>query len=140
MAYVANLPDIRFIASLLAGYQSDREALTGRLAQGRDAVLSEVNLLALEASDDLLEAGAVLDALALSCTPGPYLPGRRCPRAAIRQQLLELPGPVVAAALGYHDKTTSRLIRETGGTWSRYAPGDHARSPTGWLPRGTSGS
>ncbi|MFF9851763.1 site-specific integrase [Streptomyces litmocidini] len=60
--------------------------------------------------------------------------------AAIRQQLLELPGPVVADALGYHDKTTSRLIRETGGTWSRYAPGDHARSPTGWVPRGASNS
>lgn len=56
--------------------------------------------------------------------------------AAVRQQLLALPGPVVADALGYHYKTTSRLIRETGGTWSRYAPGDHARSPTGWLPRG----
>lgn len=60
--------------------------------------------------------------------------------AAIRQQRLERPGPVVADALGYHDKTTSRLIRETGGTWSRYAPGDHARSPTGWLPRGASNS
>ncbi|MFJ3728846.1 hypothetical protein ACIPYQ_40670 [Streptomyces sp. NPDC090045] len=29
----------------------------------------------MEARDDLLEASAVLDALALSCTPGPYLPG-----------------------------------------------------------------
>ncbi|MEU3051267.1 hypothetical protein ABZ705_33050 [Streptomyces sp. NPDC006984] len=57
--------------------------------------------------------------------------------AAIRQQLLELPAPVVADALGYHDKTTSRLLRETGGTWSRYAAGDHARSPAGWTPRGT---
>ncbi|MFB6878078.1 hypothetical protein [Streptomyces sp. NPDC056323] len=57
--------------------------------------------------------------------------------AAIRQQLLELPAPVVADALGYHDKTTSRLRNETGGTWSRYAPGDHARSPAGWIPRGT---
>lgn len=27
-----------------------------------------------------------------------------------------------ADALGYHDKTISRLIKETGGTWSRYAP------------------
>ncbi|MER0241349.1 hypothetical protein AAHZ94_04790 [Streptomyces sp. HSW2009] len=60
--------------------------------------------------------------------------------AAIRQQLLELPGPVVADALGYHDKTTSRLRNETGGTWSRYAPGDHTRSPAGWVPRGTSDS
>ncbi|TJZ98839.1 hypothetical protein FCI23_48010 [Actinacidiphila oryziradicis] len=56
--------------------------------------------------------------------------------AAIRQQLLELPGPVVADALGYHDKTTSRLIREVGGTWSRYAAGGHTR-PTGWIPRRT---
>jgi hypothetical protein len=60
--------------------------------------------------------------------------------AAIRQQLLELPAPVVADALGYHDKTTSRLRNETGGTWSRYAPGDHTRSPAGWVPRGTSDS
>ncbi|WP_326770700.1 hypothetical protein OG978_44090 (plasmid) [Streptomyces sp. NBC_01591] len=47
--------------------------------------------------------------------------------AAIRQQLLELPAPVVADALGYHDKTTTRLLKETGGTWSRYAQGDHTR-------------
>ncbi|WP_457462375.1 hypothetical protein [Streptomyces sp. TE5632] len=56
--------------------------------------------------------------------------------AAIGQQLLELPAPVVADALGYHDRTTTRLRNETGGTWSRYAPGDHARSPVGWAPRG----
>ncbi|MFB7171627.1 hypothetical protein ACFCYM_12490 [Streptomyces sp. NPDC056254] len=74
-AYGKHLPDIRFIASLLAGYQSDREALTERLTHGQDAVLSEVHLLAMEARDELLETGAVLDALALSCTPGPYLPG-----------------------------------------------------------------
>ncbi|MEH0638882.1 hypothetical protein QBA35_37590 [Streptomyces bottropensis] len=36
--------------------------------------------------------------------------------AAIRQQLLELPAPVVADALGYHDKTTTRLLNETGRT------------------------
>ncbi|MFD4949443.1 hypothetical protein ACFWNT_44935 [Streptomyces sp. NPDC058409] len=51
--------------------------------------------------------------------------------AAIRQQLLEMPASVVADALGYHDKTTTRLRNESGGTWSRYAPGDHARSPAG---------
>ncbi|MEU2598142.1 hypothetical protein ABZ678_25930 [Streptomyces hirsutus] len=55
--------------------------------------------------------------------------------AAIRQQLLELPAPVVADALGYHDKTTSRLLRETSGTWSRYAAGNHPRSPSGWTPQ-----
>ncbi|MGO4750496.1 hypothetical protein AB4212_18050, partial [Streptomyces sp. 2MCAF27] len=60
--------------------------------------------------------------------------------AAIRQQLLELPAPVVADALGYHDKTTTRLRNETGGTWSRYASGDHRRSPAGWIPRSTDDS
>ncbi|WP_237312281.1 hypothetical protein [Streptomyces sp. AMCC400023] len=60
--------------------------------------------------------------------------------AAIRQQLLEMPAPVVADALGYHDKTTTRLRNETGGTWSRYAAGDHSRSPAGWVPRGTDDS
>ncbi|MFG1807849.1 hypothetical protein [Streptomyces sp. NPDC049040] len=60
--------------------------------------------------------------------------------AAIRQQLLELPAPVVADALGYHDKTTGRLRNETDGTWSRYAPGDHTGPPAGWVPRGTSDS
>ncbi|TXC97360.1 hypothetical protein FS847_12480 [Streptomyces sp. ISID311] len=37
------------------------------------------------------------------------------------------PAPVIAKALGYHDKTTTRLVTEAGGTWSRYAPGDHER-------------
>ncbi|MDX3613141.1 hypothetical protein OG920_03080 [Streptomyces europaeiscabiei] len=60
--------------------------------------------------------------------------------AAIRQQLLEMPAPVVADALGYHDKTTTRLLNETGGTWSRYAAGDHTKSPAGWIPRGTGDS
>ncbi|MGW3563945.1 hypothetical protein ACWDSL_08630 [Streptomyces sp. NPDC000941] len=55
--------------------------------------------------------------------------------AAIRQQLLEIPAPVVADALGYHDKTTTRILRETGGTWSRYASGDHLQSPSGWPPQ-----
>lgn len=57
--------------------------------------------------------------------------------AAIRQQLLGLPAPVVADALGYHHKTSSHLLGESGGTWSRYAAGDHARSPAGWAPQGT---
>ncbi|MGA5135193.1 hypothetical protein ACPCTO_35995 [Streptomyces olivoreticuli] len=42
--------------------------------------------------------------------------------AAIRQQVLEMPTPVVADALGYHQVTTARLASEAGGTWSRYAP------------------
>jgi hypothetical protein len=36
---------------------------------------------------------------------------------------LVLPG----TALGYHGKTDTRLVTEAGGTWSRYAPGDHSR-------------
>jgi hypothetical protein len=44
-----------------------------------------------------------------------------------RQLVLQAPAPVVAQALGYHDKTTSRLVTEAGGTWSRYAGGDHNR-------------
>jgi hypothetical protein len=51
--------------------------------------------------------------------------------AAIRQQLPKMPAPVVAGALGYHGKTTTRLLSEAGSQWSRYAAGDHARS----LPR-----
>ncbi|MGP3965760.1 hypothetical protein ACTWPT_58440 [Nonomuraea sp. 3N208] len=47
--------------------------------------------------------------------------------AAIRQQLLEMPAPVVADALGYHDKTTARLLREGGGAWSRYTAGEHGQ-------------
>ncbi|GHE72606.1 hypothetical protein [Streptomyces capitiformicae] len=60
--------------------------------------------------------------------------------AAIRQQVLEMPAPVVADALGYHQVTTTKLAAEAGGTWSRYAPGDPTRSPAGWTPRGTGDS
>lgn len=60
--------------------------------------------------------------------------------AAIRQQVLEMPDPVVADALGYHQVTTARLASEAGGTWSRYAPGNHTRSPAGWTPRTTGDS
>jgi hypothetical protein len=51
--------------------------------------------------------------------------------SAIRQHVLELPAPVVADALSYHPKTTARLAAQTGGTFSRYAPGDHERPPAG---------
>jgi len=45
-------------------------------------------------------------------------------RGAAIRQLLEMP----AGALGYHDKTTTRLLNEAGSQWSRYAAGDHGRS------------
>lgn len=60
--------------------------------------------------------------------------------AAIHQQLLGMPAPVVADALGYHQKISTRLRNETGGTWSRCAPGGHGRSPAGWALRGTGDS
>lgn len=47
-------------------------------------------------------------------------------------------GPVIAKALGYHDRTATRLVTEAGGTWSRYAPattGGDAGGPTS--PRNT---
>ncbi|MFD9442307.1 hypothetical protein ACFWBR_29975 [Streptomyces sp. NPDC060006] len=47
--------------------------------------------------------------------------------SAIRQLVLQAPAPVIAKALGYHDKTATRLVTEAGGTWSRYAPGVHQR-------------
>ena len=57
--------------------------------------------------------------------------------SAIRQHVLEMPAPVVADALGYHQVTTAKLAAQAGGTWSRYASGDHLRSPSGWGPQQT---
>ncbi|MET9768179.1 hypothetical protein [Streptomyces sp. NPDC006415] len=55
------------------------------------------------------------------------VPPQRGRASAIRQLILQASAPVIAKALGYHDKTTTRLVTEVGGTWSRYAPGDHTR-------------
>ncbi len=57
--------------------------------------------------------------------------------SAPRQHVLEIPAPAVADALGYHPVTTAKLVAQTGGTWSRYAAGDHLRSPSSWTPRRT---
>ncbi|MGW5126965.1 hypothetical protein ACWEQ7_23555 [Streptomyces sp. NPDC004069] len=54
----------------------------------------------------------------------PTRPGRT---AAIRQLVLQAPAPVIARMLGYNDDHTTCLAEEAGGTWKRYAPGDHAR-------------
>ena len=51
--------------------------------------------------------------------------------SAIRQHVLETPSPVVADALSYRPATTARLAAQAGGTFSRYAPGDHDRPPAG---------
>jgi len=51
--------------------------------------------------------------------------------AALRQLVLQAPAPVVAQALGYHPITTRWHRADAGGTWTHYAPGDHAGpSPT----------
>ncbi|GAA2689705.1 hypothetical protein GCM10009864_74610 [Streptomyces lunalinharesii] len=55
------------------------------------------------------------------------VPAQRARTSAIRHLVLQAPAPVLAKALGYHDKTATRLVTEAGGTWIRYAPGDHAR-------------
>ncbi|MFE4829845.1 hypothetical protein [Streptomyces sp. NPDC056672] len=34
---------------------------------------------------------------------------------------------VIAQALGYHDKSTTRIASEAGTPWKHYAPGDHSR-------------
>lgn len=67
----------------------------------------------------------------------PTAAGRAC---AIRQHVLEMPAPVVADALGYHQVTTAKLAAQAGSTWSRYAPGDHLQSPPGWTPQRTDDS
>jgi hypothetical protein len=58
----------------------------------------------------------------------PSIAGRT---SAIRQHVLEMPAPVVADALSYHPKTTALLAAQAGGTFSRYAPGDHKRPAAG---------
>ncbi|MEV7864413.1 hypothetical protein AB0O86_38210 [Streptomyces hirsutus] len=60
--------------------------------------------------------------------------------SAIREHVLEMPAPVVADALGYHQVTTAKLAAQAGSTWSRYAAGDHLRSPSGWIPGRTDDS
>jgi integrase len=55
------------------------------------------------------------------------IPTTACRTSAIRQQVLEMPPPVVADALGYHPVTTARLAAQAAATFSRYAPRDHTR-------------
>ena len=45
--------------------------------------------------------------------------------AAMRQHVLDMPAPIVATALGYHQITAARLAADAGTTWSHYAPSDH---------------
>ncbi|MBV9315670.1 MAG: hypothetical protein JO100_18490 [Pseudonocardia sp.] len=45
--------------------------------------------------------------------------------AALRQLVLQAPAPVVAGMLGFHIKHTARVHTQAGGTWNRYALGEH---------------
>ncbi|MGP3965686.1 hypothetical protein ACTWPT_58065 [Nonomuraea sp. 3N208] len=55
-----------------------------------------------------------------------FLTGTARP-AALRQLVLQAPAPIIARALGFHDKTTTRVAADAGGTWNRYAPNDHSQ-------------
>lgn len=55
------------------------------------------------------------------------IPGLRGRTAALRQLVLQTPAPAVATMLGYNHDHTARLVTEAGGTWTRYATGDHTR-------------
>ncbi|MFG1774584.1 hypothetical protein ACGFIX_33815 [Nocardia salmonicida] len=47
--------------------------------------------------------------------------------SALRQLVLQAPAPVIADALGIDYITAHRHRDHAGGTWNRYAPGDHSR-------------
>jgi len=50
---------------------------------------------------------ALVDDLGISTVAGPA--------CAIRQHVLEMPAPIVADALGYHQVTTAKLAAQAGG-------------------------
>ncbi|GAA2569616.1 MULTISPECIES: hypothetical protein [Streptomyces] len=47
--------------------------------------------------------------------------------SVIRRLVLQAPAPVIAQALGHHDKSTTRIATEAKALWKSYAPGGHAR-------------
>ncbi|GAA3740399.1 hypothetical protein HDA32_002633 [Spinactinospora alkalitolerans] len=55
------------------------------------------------------------------------VPGTAVRTSALRQLVLQAPAPVIAQALGFHSKTTTRVVSQAGGTWNRYAPSDHTQ-------------
>lgn len=67
------------------------------------------------------------------------IPARGGRSAALRQLVLQAPAPVIATMLGYSHQGAARVAAEAGSPWSRYAPGDHDRPPSGegdsWLLR-----
>ncbi|MFD3686837.1 hypothetical protein ACFWTE_18695 [Nocardiopsis sp. NPDC058631] len=55
------------------------------------------------------------------------IPGTAVRTSALRQLVPQAPAPVIARALGFHDKTTTRVVAQAGGTWNRYALSDHTQ-------------
>ncbi|MFJ1550856.1 hypothetical protein [Streptomyces sp. NPDC088246] len=47
--------------------------------------------------------------------------------ATLRQLVLQAPPSVVAGMLGYHTVHAEAVAAQAGGTWKKYAPGDHTR-------------
>ncbi|WP_329612344.1 hypothetical protein OG244_02690 [Streptomyces brevispora] len=45
------------------------------------------------------------------------VPAEKGRTSAIRQLVLQAPAPVIAQALGYHDKSTTRIATEAGAPW-----------------------
>ncbi|MFE1472134.1 hypothetical protein [Nocardiopsis dassonvillei] len=55
------------------------------------------------------------------------IPGTAVRTSALRQLVLQAPAPVIAQALGFHSKITTRVVAQAEGTWNRYAPSDHTQ-------------
>jgi len=53
------------------------------------------------------------------------IPATAARTAALRQLVLQAPAPVIAQALGYSHLAAHRHAAQAGGSWARYAPGDH---------------
>jgi hypothetical protein len=105
------------VASLLAGWISSRTNM--RTATNRDSRwLFPGRRAGQPMGPDYLTA--LIREIGIPTTAGRS--------SAIRQQVLERSSPVVADALGYHPVTTARLAAQSAATFSRYAPGDHART------------
>jgi transposase len=65
------------------------------------------------------------------------LPMRDARTSSLRQLVVQVPAPVVADALGFHQTTTTRQFAAAGGTWSRYAA-TRAAAPGPSRPAATS--
>lgn len=51
-------------------------------------------------------------------------PVQQARASAVRELVLQVPAPVVADALGFHQTTTARQAAHAGSTWSRYPAAD----------------